>query len=96
MNIPLTKQQVKELPFGLTNTIGPNRRQRKQAYQKNAFIKPSKNHPLVITQTSALGFSKFLRVSQVVDKQYSRDSEGKIIGFIKTKPKTVYHYKAVK
>ena len=94
MNIPLTAKQVRELPLGLTTSISPNRRQRRQRFQKDIFVKPSKNYPLVVNRIGDYSFSKCLRIPQFVPPKFVFDDETEKYKVIPSK--TIYHYKIVK
>lgn len=96
MNIPLTAKQVRELPLGLTNSIGPNRKQRRQRFQKDIFVKPSKNYPLVVNRIGDYSFSKCLRISQFIpSKIVQNEIDFRIVEKV-IPSKTIYHYKIVK
>ena len=94
MNIPLTAKQVRELPLGLTNSIGPNRRQRRQRFQKDIFVKPSKNYPLVVNRIGDYSFSKCLRIPQYIPSKINYND--KLEDFETIPSKMIYHYRIVK
>lgn len=97
MNKPLSKAEIKELPLGLTSNVGPNRRQRKQYSNRQAFISPSKNHPLLVNQLSNNSFSKVLRIRQLTKAGFDNvtalkeEREAVLV-----KPRYIEHYKLVK